>query len=428
MESGRKFKQQEMKNRNTLFTAFIAMFLTTTGLVAQDGGFIYGKLTTIDGKTYEGLMRWGKEEVYWTDMFNASKERTENIDYLSREDIRRLERFYERRNYGWGDRIAGWFDSRWNDSRWDNDYVHQFSCQFGELKSLRMSGRKYVDVELQNGDKFEVDGDGYNDIGSEIKIMDTEIGEMVFRWSRIDKIDFMKTPNSLNDKFGEPLYGTVETYGGAFTGYVQWDHDERVDTDKLDGDTYDGDVSIQFGKIKSIERDGNRSIVVMNSGREMELRGSNDVNSSNRGIIVNTEFGRVDIPWREFKRVTFEGKATKMKSYDQFGSQKELTGVVKTVDGDTFSGRIIYDLDETFDYEVLQGKDDDIEYIIPFRYIKSVTPKNYDNSNVVLKSGEKLFLGDAQDVSDRNTGLLVFEGKGEPRYLLWNDIDEVTFN
>ena len=57
-------------------------------------------------------------------------------------------------------------------------------------------------------------------------------------------------------------------------------------------------------------------------------------------------------------------------------------------------------MDETFDYEVLQGKDDDIEYIIPFRYIKSVTPKNYDNSNVVLKSGEKLFLGDAQDVSD----------------------------
>ena len=85
-------------------------------------------------------------------------------------------------------------------------------------------------------------------------------------------------------------------------------------------------------------------------------------------------------------------------------------------------------MDETFDYEVLQGKDDDIEYIIPFRYIKSVTPKNYDNSNVVLKSGEKLFLGDAQDVSDRNTGLLVFEGKGEPRYLLWNDIGEVTFN
>ncbi|MEM8565278.1 MAG: hypothetical protein AAGF85_02370 [Bacteroidota bacterium] len=418
-----------MKNRNTVFAAFFtATFFIATGLVAQDSGFIYGKLTTIDGKTYEGPMRWGKEEVYWTDMFNASKERNENIDYLSREDMRRLERFYERRNYNWGGRVASWFDSRWNYSRTDYNYTHQFSCQFGELKSLRMSGRKYVDIELQNGDKFEVDGDGYNDIGSQVKILDQEIGEMAFRWSRIDRIDFMKTPNKLDDKFGEPLHGTVETYGGTFTGYVQWDHDERVDTDKLDGDTYDGDVSIRFGKIKSIERDGNRSIVVMNSGREMELRGSNDVNSENRGIIVTTEFGRVDIPWREFKRVTFDDKGGKMKSYTDYTSQKELTGMVKTVDGDTFSGRIVYDLDETFDYEVLQGKDDDIEYIIPFRYIKTITPKNYDNSNVILKSGEKLFLGDAQDVSDRNTGLLVFEGKGDPRYLLWNDIDEVTFN
>ncbi|MEM7108337.1 MAG: hypothetical protein AAF519_08935, partial [Bacteroidota bacterium] len=324
--------------------------------------------------------------------------------------------------------IAGWFDSRWNYSRTNYNYTHQFSCQFGELKSLRMSGRKYVDIELQNGDKFEVDGDGYNDIGSEVKILDQEIGEMAFRWSRIDRIDFMPTPDKLNDKFGEPLHGKVETYGGTFTGYVQWDHDERVDTDKLDGDTYDGDVSIGFGKIKSIERDGNRSIVTMNSGREMELRGSNDVNSENRGIIVTTEFGRVDIPWREFKIVTFDDKGGKMKSYTDFANQKELMGTVKTVDGDTFSGRIVYDLDETYDYEVLQGKDDDIEYIIPFRYIKTIAPKNYDNSNVVLKSGEKLFLGDTQDVSDRNTGLLVFEGKGDPLYLLWNDIDEVTFN
>lgn len=420
---------RKMKNRNTLFAAFFtATFFVASGLVAQDSGFIYGKLTTIDGDTYEGPLRWGKEEVYWTDMFNASKERNDNIDYLSRDDLRRLERYYERRNSNFGDRVAGWFDSRWNDSRWNNDYLHQFSCQFGELKSIRMSGRKYVDIELQNGDKFEVNGDGYNDIGSDIKIVDQEIGEMVFRWSRIDKIEFMNTPNKLDDKFGEPLYGTVDTYGGTFTGYVQWDHDERVDTDKLDGDTYDGDVSISFGKLKSIERDGNRSIVVTNSGREMELRGSNDVNSENRGIIVTTEFGRVDIPWREFRKVTFSKGNGKMKSYSEFKNQKELTGTVKTAGGDTFTGRIVYDLDETFDYEVLQGKDDDIEYIIPFRYIQKIVPKNYDNSYVVLKSGEKLSLGDAQDVSDKNTGLLVFEGKGDPRYLLWNDIDEVTFN
>ena len=46
---------------------------------AQDTGFLYGKVTTIDNKEYTGAIRWGKEEVYWTDMFNASKEENENL-------------------------------------------------------------------------------------------------------------------------------------------------------------------------------------------------------------------------------------------------------------------------------------------------------------------------------------------------------------
>ncbi len=420
-----------MKIQNSIKTIpAVLLFFLSSGLVAQDSGFLYGKVTTIDGSAYEGPLRWGKEEAYWTDMFNASKDENANIDYLSREDMRRLERYYyENRDRDWGDRIAGWFGGGWHHERWGRDYVHQFNCQFGEIRSLRLSGRSWVDVELQNGDKFEVKGDGYNDIGTHVKILDKEIGEIELKWSRIDKVEFMETPNKLARKFGEPLFGTVETYGGTFTGYVQWDHDERVDTDKLDGDTYDGDVAIEFGKIRSIERSGSRSVVVLKSGREMELRGSNDVNPENRGVIVTHEkYGRVDIPWREFKKVTFSDDGFKMKSYTDFKTQKELSGVVKVANGDTYSGRIIYDLDEAYDYEVLQGKDDDIEYIIPFRYIKRITPKNYDYSNVELKSGDRLTLGEGQDVSDRNTGILVFQGSGDPKYLLWNDIDEVTFN
>ncbi len=420
-----------MKIQNLIQVTPVVLFLFAGhGLVAQDQGFLYGKVTTIDGDSYEGPLRWGKEEAYWTDMFNASKDENENIDYLSREDMRALERYYyENRDRDWEDRLGRWFGGSWGYRYGDRDYVHQFSCQFGEIKSLRLSGRSWVDVELQNGDKFEVKGDGYNDVGTDVKIQDKEIGEVKLKWSRIDKVEFMDTPNKLDRKFGEPLYGTVETYGGSFTGYIQWDHDERVDTDKLDGDTSDGDVSIEFGKIGSIERTGSRSLIVLKSGREMELRGSNDVNPENRGVIVtNDTYGRVDIPWREFKKVTFTKGGEKMKAYKDFRSQKELTGIVKTQDGTTYSGRIIYDLDEAYDYEVLQGKDDDIEYIIPFRNVKRITPRNYDSSKVELRSGDLLTLGDAQDVSDRNTGILVFQGKENPKYLLWDDIDEVTFN
>ena len=38
------------------------------------GGFLYGLLTTTDGATYEGRLRWGgDQEAFWGDYFNGSK-------------------------------------------------------------------------------------------------------------------------------------------------------------------------------------------------------------------------------------------------------------------------------------------------------------------------------------------------------------------
>ena len=38
-------------------------------------GFLYGRITTTDGDTYEGRLRWGgDEEAFWGDYFNGSKD------------------------------------------------------------------------------------------------------------------------------------------------------------------------------------------------------------------------------------------------------------------------------------------------------------------------------------------------------------------
>ena len=241
-------------------------------------------------------------------------------------------------------------------------------------------------------------------------------------------VEFMDTPSNLNDKMGDPLYGTVEFYGGEYTGFIQWDHDERLSEDILDGDNRDGDVKIEFGKLASIERERGGSNIVTKSGREMYLRGSNDVNGENRGIIVTTDFGRVDIPWREFKKVTFKDAPANFKSYKDFANVKKLSGTVTTKNGETLSGEIIYDLDEEYSFEMLQGNDDDVKYIIPMESVKSIAPKNYDYSQVVLKNGTELLIGDARDVNEENDGLLVFAGGGDPEFILWEDIKSITFN
>ena len=86
----------------------------------------------------------------------------------------------------------------------------------------------------------------------------------------------------LDEKFGEPLYGKVETRGGTFEGFIQWDHDECLSTDELDGESEDGDVEIPFGRIRSIEKYRRGSLVVLETGRELYLTGSNDVDNDNQ--------------------------------------------------------------------------------------------------------------------------------------------------
>lgn len=421
--------QITMKN---LYKLSFIMFALVANVYAyaQDEAFIYGKIKTEDGKEYVGPIRWGKEEAYWSDMFNASKLKNENLKYLSDRERENLD-----------DRHSSWFS--WEDGNFfgkrhwvsyssdNDDYVHQFACQFGEIKSLKPTGKKYVELEMKNGQVFEVSGEGYNDIGLDIKITDQELGEVEVYWGRIEKIEFMNTPAKLEQKFGDALYGTVEAFGDTFTGFIQWDLDERLSTDKLDGDSDDGDVSIAFGKIKSIERRGGRSLVVLKSGRELYMDGSNDVSNGHRGVVVmNSDFPSVKIPWDEFDKVVFADKVPgPLATYNQFGSQKELNAKVTTQDGKSLSGKIVFDLDEAYEYELLQGQQGEFEFATPFRNVKKITTQGEHRCSVEFRNGKKMTLDEGQDVNEKNQGVLVFaKNDSTPVYIPWDEINEIDFN
>ncbi|MDN5212295.1 hypothetical protein QQ020_09555 [Fulvivirgaceae bacterium BMA12] len=391
-------------------------------MAQNDEGFMYGKVTTVSGNVYLGQLRWGDEEIFWNDIFNSSKVSNNNFKYIHEEE----EQDDEKEN--------SWLDFDWKFlSIWDDKFSstsHRFACRFGDIKSIIIRGDEKVDVLLKNGAKINVRG-GSNDIGTKIKIYDAEIGRLELRWSKIRQIDFMPTPTSLNYKFGHPLFGTVETYRkGDFVGYVQWDHDERISSDILDGKSQDGGLKIPFGNIKILESKNSGSIVILNSGREIYLTGSNDVNKENRGIIVTSDqLGKIDIPWREFKKVTFEKTMQSGASYQSYPTPRAIKGKVKIIGGESLQGLIVYDLDESWDFELLDGNDDNLKYRIPFRNIKKIIPKNYNYSLVTLRNGLELLLGDERDVSEENDGLLIFKRNHEkPTYIKWKTVDEIIFD
>lgn len=390
--------------------AFLAFAVETQAQSHE--GFIYGKVYT-NRNSYTGPIRWGKEEVLWTDLFNAAKT-DKSFDKL----------VPEKKSDSWGD-----YD--WNfSSIWENSTTHQFTCQFGNMKEMVILNDDDVLIRLKNGGEIRVEDDG-NDIGESIQVMDPELGIINVDWDNIDRIEFMPTPSKLNQVFGTPLYGTVEgVRKEKYTGFIIWDNDERLSVDKLDGDTEDGDVSVPFGEIVSIERRGGGSYVITKSGRELRLTGSNDVDDDNRGIfVVSPEIGVIKFSWESFRKLTLAAPKNTGPSYNDFGMPNILKGTVSRLDGSDVSGQIVFDIDETIDFEIIEGVENDIEYLLPLKNVKSITPKNYEYSQVELVSGQSLLLGDGRDVSGRNAGVLVFEkGKKDPVYIAWRRVNQITFN
>jgi hypothetical protein len=113
--------------------------------------------------------------------------------------------------------------------------------------------------------------------------------------------------------------------------------------------------------------------------------------------------------------------------YNDFKGPNKLAGTVCLANGTSYSGLIVYDLDESIDIEMLNGEKDDIQYLLPFRTIQKISPKNYYYTQVTLKDGDMLLLGKTQDVSDQNTGILVFESDSKYHYVPWRDVEEIVF-
>ncbi len=381
----------------------------------EPGGFLYGTVETTAGRRYTGVLRWGDEEAFWDDLFNAEKAKLPYIDRLPKDQRRRREirilglRF----SYDWGEGFSG----------------RQFIARFGDIKEIRPKTGEKVDVVMKSGTTYQLD-DGSNDIGATVRVQDPGLGTVEIDWKKIERIDFQAAPSGAGP-LDHRLYGEVATEDGVFRGFVQWDSQECLGADKLDGESEDGKLSLEMGRIRSIEKKNrNGARVGMKDGRTYDLHGTNDVNSSIRGIFVEDEhFGRVKISWDAFNRVDFrEGPATG-RGYADYKPATPLQGTVTDRDGKTWKGRLVFDLDESESWEMLNGERHGVEYDIPFERVRSIAPFDDDTSDVTLRNGRELRLEDSQDVTASNSGVLVMPERGGPEhYVPWEEVRRVEFD
>ncbi|HWN44391.1 MAG TPA: hypothetical protein VNW71_19360 [Thermoanaerobaculia bacterium] len=378
-------------------------------------GLLYGRITTLDGATYEGRLRWGRDqEAFWGDYFNGSKDENPWAAQVPPERLPKERRPIEIL----GIKIAS------KESQIDVD--RQFMARFGEIARIEAHGDE-VRVTLKSGTVFDLDRLFASDFDDGVRVWDGRRGVVDLDSLRIRTIELLPTPSPGAAPYR--LHGTVRTRQGDFTGFVGWNRKECFGSDELDGHTADSELSLRFDTIRSIaRRSRDSSLVTLLDGRGIVLSDTAEVGDGNRGIYVDDRrYGRVLISWDAFKRVDFSpgGTGGGGPDYGDFPPGRPLTGSVTTRAGRRLAGRLVYDLNESETTDTLDAPSQGVDYTIPFGLIASIVPPG----RVTLHDGEELQLERTGDLGEGNAGLLIFaDGRQRPEYVPWTDVEQVDFD
>jgi hypothetical protein len=390
-------------------------------------GFLYGRVTTDDGGAYLGRLRFGRdEEAFWGDYFNGVKAENPWATHAPADQL--AEKRPPIMIFGFeiprGDRQV--------------DLGRPFMTRFGDIARIEARGPR-VRVTLKSGTVFDLNRMAASDFDDGVRVWDEERGVVDLEsWAggippparvRISAIEFL--PAARLGAVPTRLHGTVHTRHGEFSGFVQWDRQDCVGLDELEGRTGNSTLSLRFDTIRSIARhSSDSSVVTLLDGREIELSGTRVVGRGNRGVYVDDpRYGRVLVSWDAFERIDFSA-AGSGPAYDDFAPGRPLTGSVTTRDGRRLTGRLVYDLDESETTETLDAPSHGVDYTIPLDRITSITPGDReDRARVTLHGGEVLQLDRVGDLGAGNAGLLIFiDGRARPEYVRWADVERVDFH
>jgi hypothetical protein len=219
-------------------------------------GFLYGRITTYGGATYEGRLRWGgDEEAFWGDYFNGSKDENPWIAHRMRQiDLGRF-----------------------------------FMARGGDIARIEARGGD-VRVTLKSGTVFDLDRLEASDFDDGVRVWDGRRGVLDLDSLQISTIELLPA------------------------GRLVYDLDESETTETLDAPSQSVDYTIPFGLIASIvspggeERGAQRARVTLHSGEELQLESTGDLGEGNAGMLIFVE-GRERpeyVPWTDVEQVDFD--------------------------------------------------------------------------------------------------------------------------
>lgn len=399
------------------------------GSQAQSSSRLWGRVETADGSVHEGFIRWDRDQAGWWDLLTGTRPvPTENLR-IWRAATGRTEELPRRVVEVGGFRVS------WPEDDPDFPSSGASSVRFGQVREIRPAGPDAAELVLRNGEALKLSGGG-TDLGADMRGLAVEVpggSPTEFGWEEVTRIVLDAAPGGVEPE-STRLHGTVtDRWGNRYTGDVTWDRDEVLASDVLNGvrDGRGGEVSFSFSDIEALERTWEGTRISLRGGGRVELSGSNDVGRGHRGVRVSDPgLGRVDIPWDEFESLRLHAPA-EGPIPDPFRPGERLRGTVTTRSGQSFSGRILWDADEAWSWEALDGSYRGVAFQVEFGMVESVSRRSSRSADVVLRDGRRYELDGSNDVGEENRGILVLpdgDEAGEWVLVTWDELAEARFD
>lgn len=394
-----------MKKIFTIIAFFIGIIYFQPALAQPSGYRIFGKITTVENKTFTGYITWNDTKRWWIDFFEATKKDNPYTPYFK-------------------DRNDVYFMN--NNTRSQRPPVHVFTCRFGNISKIRLIATNTIELQIKDGNFIELKKGASNDIGNTIQLYDG-VATHRFRWEQVSEVEFSAPDSTFVASPETPITGIARSTQGMYKGAISYSKKNTANSEIVGWST-SSKISIPFRDITRIQRENSTLTLLLTNGSETKLRSASDFSATEGPLTINMpNIGSVSMPWIKFEQLEMiPMKAIDFPTYNDFGSPQRISGEVTMRNGQKIKGTIAYDLDESMDFELLDGKNDNLSYRIPFKYIQSIEPKNYKFSFITLKSGSTLSLGDAPDVNETNSGLIVFPEGQTPLYIPWKEIKLIT--
>lgn len=164
-------------------------------------------------------------------------------------------------------------------------------------------------------------------------------------------------------------------------------------------------AAIPFGFIKKLTPiSDNGAELLLQNGEEVVIDGSStDLGTGIREIVIETnDEGILELDWYDIDYIEFmDGGDVE----SDFGDK--IYGTVTTDRVGEFTGWIVWDVDESFTKDIIDGSDRRRKRKIKFGQISSIEKISSQASEVTTKEGKVMRLDDSNDVDSGNRGIAI---------------------